>query len=166
MNQTGRTIVVVIGLAVLLLLETATFASFPGPLRFLPLTLAVGVYLVQLRGWWAGVWLIAIFGMLLDVLRLSPIPFQTLAYAAAATAVWMSAHALFSNRSLYGILGCGIAAWAAHGSVQSVVLFFQSLVDIPIPELGAYAGWMGWRLFLLLALLVTFFYLVPRKTRL
>lgn len=144
--------------------ETGFVASIPGPVGFLPFTLAAGTYLTQARGWWGGPWLIAGFGLFCDATGLSPVPGQTVACAAAAAAAWLSARELFSNRSLYGILGCGVAAWSAHAVAQTLVWGIQRWAGGGASP-AAYAAWMGWRLALCLALLCAFFYAVPRKTR-
>lgn len=144
--------------------ETGFVASVPGPLRFLPFTLAIGTYLTQSRGWWGGPWLIAAFGLFSDAAGLSPIPLQTAACAAAAFAAWLSARELFSNRSLYGILGCGIVAWSAHALVQTAVWAAQTFAGRGV-RFSSYAVWMGWRLGLCLVLLTVVFYAVPRRTR-
>lgn len=144
--------------------ETGFVASIPGPLGFLPFTLAAGTYLTQSRGWWGGPWLIAGFGLFSDAAGLSPIPGQTFAYAAAAAAAWLSARELFSNRSLYGILGCGVVAWGAHTVTQTLIWAVQRFTRGGA-DLSSYASWVGWRLVLSLFLLSIFFYAVPRKTR-
>ena len=149
----------------LALLETGLFASLPGVLHAMPLVLAVGVYLVQSRGWWSGAWLIAALGLWLDVSGIAPVPFQTLAYGAAAVVVYLSARRLFSNQSLYGILGCGSAGWAAHTIVQTAIWIIQTLREPAPADFGAYAAMLGWRLVLLWVFLTALFYAAPRRLR-
>ncbi len=144
--------------------ETGFLASIPGPIGFAPFALALGTYLTQSRGWWGGPWLIASFGLFLDASGLAPVPGQTLAYAAAAWAAWLSARELFSNRSLYGILGCGAVAWAAHAVVQTAAWALAQAAGAA-GSFAAYAAWMGWRLLLVFALVSVFFYAVPRRGR-
>ncbi len=144
--------------------ETGLVASIPGPLGLVPFTLAAGIYLTQSRSWWGGPWLIAGFGLFSDAAGLSPLPGQTFACAAAALAAWLSARELFSNRSLYGILGCGVVAWSAHAVVQTAIWLIQRLMGGGASGV-AYATWMGWRFVLCLLLLSVFFYAVPRRSR-
>lgn len=159
---------VLISLAYVLLVfcETGFFASLPAPLRYTPLTFAVGIYLLQSRGWWPAVWLLAGFGFFLDVSGIAPFPLQTMTYAAAGGAAYAASRVLFSNRSLYGILGCGAAAWGAHALVQTGVWVFQILMQGSAAPTAAYAAWLGWRALLLGVLLIILFYLTPRRTRL
>ncbi len=149
----------------LALLETSFFASLPGVLRLLPITFAVGVYLVQSRGWWPGAWLIAAMGAFLDFAGIAPVPLQTIAYGIAALVIFFSARSLFSNRSLFGILACGTLGWIAHGLVQTTVWLIQNLTDPARPTVGAYARVFGWQFLLLMCFFVVLFYTMPQRTR-
>lgn len=159
-----------LGCLLLIFFETGFLASLPGPLRFTPAVFAVGVYAVQLRGWRSGTWLIAAFGLCVDAFGIAPVPLQTLAYGAAAVAVALSSERLFSNRSLYGLLGCGLVGWAAWVVVQTIVWVFVGMGGTglkPVLTGGlAYAVFVGWRAALLLVCLMVLFYAVPRRTRL
>ncbi len=162
----ARVVLVFLGGLLAACLETGLVAAVPGPLRFLPFVLAVGVYLTQSRSLPAGPWLIAGFGLFLDGFGLASVPFQTGAYALAAVAAAVSSRELFSNRSLSGLLGCGLLAWATHALVQTAVWFVAGLDDPMQPPWGDYAWWLVWRLALLSLSLAVLYYAVPRRTRL
>lgn len=166
MTSAPRNALAAAALVLLACAETGLVASVPGPLRALPLVLAVGVYLVQLRGWRPGIWLIAGFGLLLDLLGIGPSPAQTLAYGAAAFVVAVLSERLFSNRSLYGILGCGIAGWAAWALVTTAIWIAVAVSGGSGAATGPAMAFLAWRLAWLLLLLTVLFYLVPRRTRL
>lgn len=164
MTSGARTAVAVFGGLALILFETGFLASAFPPLSFLPLTFGVGAFLIQSRGWRPGAWFLVGQGLFLDLTGLGAAPLETLAYAAAALVILGLSRRLFSNRSLYGILGIGAAAWLAQVFVETISWSIHGAGGLPLPW-AAYATWQLWRLGLLLALLVALFYAVPRRKR-
>ncbi len=166
MTSSARLTSIVLACVLLAAFETGFIASLPGAWRFLPVVFATSVYLVQLRGWRFGGWLLAGFGVLLDLLGIGALPWQTLAYGAAALAVYAVSLHVFSNRSLYGLLGAGLAGWTAWAAGQAAVWGALALTRQGAPDGRAFLAYLGWHLFFLMLLLAILFYAVPRRTRL
>lgn len=143
----------------LAILQTSFFASLPGLLAYTPLVIAAGVYLVQHAGERAGAFWIAGFGLFLDILALSSFPGETVSYAAAGVAAFLSAQHLFSNRSWYGLIACGASAVISLNVVRAVVLAAVALRHPERVSWAAFGDTLLWNLVLvalLLSLLFTF----------
>jgi hypothetical protein len=148
----------------LVLVELAFVHSLPFPWNTMPLTLAVGVYLLQHhRLTIACPWLISC-GVIADAWKIGLVPWETLSYAAAAGMAWIGAQKLFSHRSYYGLLANALCAFAALWGVrwvqESAVWFFD-------PHKATWHLWPVIFLFALLffCLLITACFLAAKHIR-
>jgi hypothetical protein len=118
---------VLVGLFVLLSTVELSFISALSPtLRTIPFLFAVSITLLQHHGVRAGAWYVAAFGVLLDAFGLSvAFPMAPGAMLAALAADRFS-RAVFSNRSYYGLIGCGASAFGIQTLWQALVLLARS----------------------------------------
>lgn len=108
--------------------ETSFFASLGAPLTFTPLLFTAAIYVIQHRGSTMGIWWLVGYGLYLDILQIGYMPGETIIYLAAGTLAFLLSRSIFSNRSLYGILGCGLltllAVFAIHFCFHTTTSFF------------------------------------------
>lgn len=109
------------------ILETAFVTSMPTIFSLTPVVFALGVYTLQHQGLLDGlIWIIA-YGFLLQVLQASAAPWPLLTWTAGSLVSFVSARQLFSNRSLYGVVGCAALGYLTVVAVEAVALFIGSL---------------------------------------
>lgn len=118
-----KRLAVIIGFFLLLaVVQNSFFASLPGALPLFPLILTVGVYLLQHQSQSLGGWLIVANGIFFDYWHLQNVPLETLSYSLTALAAWYMAKHVFSNRSLYGVLACGLTSLVILKVMQMGIL--------------------------------------------
>lgn len=142
---------------VLVVIQTGFIASLPAPLLLTPLLLAVSVYLIQHHGLYVGAYWLALYGVWLDIFGVGTAPVETLAYTLAAVAALWGSRRFFSNRSVYGILACGLAAELIITLVHAITI---SLVWFKTPASAAWTAFFAsaaWTVFLMFVLLVILF---------
>jgi rod shape-determining protein MreD len=140
-------------------LQTSFINSLPGVLALTPFFLALSVYLMQHQSLTIGALWLSLFGFFLDILRVGDVPFETLAYTVAGVVAYVSSRRLFSNRSIYGILGCGILSFGALSLMHTILLFLFNLQHTePIlwKPFSQEILWSGIGMILLLVLLFQF----------
>ncbi len=106
-----KSIVIIATLIIAIIIETSFVSSLTGPLCCIPLILALAVYLIQYRGSKLGIWWLAGYGLYLDYMQIGIWPVETLIWLTIGILSWLLSQRLFTNRSLYGILGCGLFAF-------------------------------------------------------
>ena len=118
---------VLIAMFILLAVLEVSFVSALSPtLRTVPFLFAVSVTLLQHHGVRAGAWYIAAFGLLLDAFGLSAAFPMAPGAALAALAADRFSRNVFSNRSYYGLMGCGVCAFGIQIAWQAAVLAFRA----------------------------------------
>jgi rod shape-determining protein MreD len=141
----------------LVIVQTSFFASLPGLLAYTPLVLAAAVYLLQHVGERAGALWILWLGVFLDLLAIPSFPLESISYAAAALVAYLSAQRIFSNRSWYGLIACGVLTVLTLSSIRALTL---GVILIRRPERvswNAYFDTLFWDLALMVVLLSVFF---------
>ena len=86
-------------------IELGFVYGLPFPLDRTPLILIVSVFTFQSLDVRQGIWWVAAYGLVLDLLHVSFVPWEFVSYALASTVLVLTARHLFSNRSFWGILG-------------------------------------------------------------
>lgn len=114
-------------LILLAIIETSLIASLPRPLSFTPLVLAVAVYTIQYRGSQLGIWWLVGYGLYLDIMYTSLLPTETILYLLIGLATFFVSKRIFTNRSLYGIIGCGLFAYFTSLILHTVILFTRTV---------------------------------------
>ncbi len=114
---------------VLVALEFSFIASLPGWIAMTPVIVAVSLSLSVHFGKRETLWFMVAQGFFLDVLHLGILPLETVSYAIAASAAYLCARFVFSGRSFYGLIACGIATSLAFLSSQGALLLLISLRD-------------------------------------
>lgn len=148
----------------LAMLESGLIHGLPRPFLYAPLVFACGLYLFQHLNSLIGVWWIFGFGVWLDFWHLGLTPFETVIYAAAALlAVWLG-HRLFTNRSLYGVIGNAALTLLFVHLLHIVYLFFDLLRGGPSFSWLALFGFIFWQIFFL-TLIVTILFFLAHKIR-
>lgn len=103
-----RVLVLLIIIVSTVIVETTFVSGLAPVIRLVPLSVAFGLTLIQHHGVRAGMWWILAIGLFLDFFRLGPVfPIFPAYLLTAFCADRLAAH-LFSNRSYYALLGCGI----------------------------------------------------------
>lgn len=142
---------------ILFAMQNGFFASLPGALPLFPLLLTAGVYLLQHQSLSAGAWLIAANGLYLDWLHLQAVPLESVSYIVTALAAAYLATHVFSNRSLYGVIACGLAALAVLKLSQFAILgliWIRETESVVWPIFYQETAWSA--LLLLVGLIVMF----------
>ena len=94
-------------LIILTAIETSFFASLSPPLVYTPVLFTAAIYAIQHRGSTVGIWWLAGYGLYLDILHIGYSPGETIIYFGAGALAYALSRRMFTNRSLYGIIGCG-----------------------------------------------------------
>lgn len=122
-----RFAVTALSLLALIGLQHGFLASLPYPLPLLPLTFAAGIYAAQRKLLAEGAWGIAGYGIILDSMRLGAVSLESLSYSVAAIVGFLLARRVFSNRSVYGVVGCAMVSFAALVAVQAAIMAVMGL---------------------------------------
>jgi len=146
------------------ILQTGFFASLTGILAYTPLVVAIGIYLMQHAGERTGPFWIAGFGMFLDLLAIPSFPFETASYAAAGIVAYLSARHLFSNRSWYGLIACGMLSMLSLGAVRALVILGISLRHPERVSWITFGDTLIWNL-ILITLLLSVLFALARQIR-
>lgn len=142
---------------VLVLFETSFLTSLPSPLSLTPFVFGLSVYLIQHQGLLDGLYWIGGYGLFLQLLHLSPTPFPLLLFPIAGVVSYLSARHLFSNRSLYGVMACGLVGSLSLFFLELIFLFFHlNASDSPVLWTEVFRE-DGMRLFMLLSVIILFF---------
>lgn len=145
--------------------ETSFLSSLPWIFGLIPFVFALGIYLIQHQGLSDGFFWIVAYGVLLWLLHLNASPISAFAYPLCAWVGWLSARHIFSNRSFYGVVACGIIGMIPLMIVDAGLLFFSSLSTNGNELWGGFFQYHGWRI-LLLMLLTLLLFRFSRITRL
>ncbi len=149
----------------LALVQTSFFASLPSPLSLTPLVFAGGVYALQHLGAKDGAWWLVGIGLFLDLFRIGTMPGETVAYALAAlAAIWLSGH-VFSNRSLYGMIGCAFLSLSVLHLARAGILALVNLSDPSVVPWSLFLSFAAWQYVLVGALMVILFSLSKRMKK-
>jgi len=158
-----RIIIATLLLIALATIETSFIASLPGILALIPLVLVASVYFIQHRGSTIGIWWLAGYGLYLDVMGIGYVSGETIIYLAVGVLAYLVSQRTFSNRSLYGVLGCGlfaiITSAVLHLGVQTIITV-SSKSNILWAEAGIFYAWQT------VLLLVTLFLIFGLSSRL
>lgn len=88
----------------------------------LPIILVIGVYLIQHESAPIGmIWIIG-EGILLDSWFLEPFRISLFLAVLMAAFTMLYASRIFSNRSFYGVVGCGLLALLSIGVIEFIIL--------------------------------------------
>lgn len=117
-----RSILFLMFFLLLAIVQYSFFTSLPGILRLFPLILTVGVYLLQHQSSSVGAWLIVANGLFVDFYELQMVPMESISCILAALVAGYLAKHVFSNRSLYGVLACGIVVFGVIKISQICIL--------------------------------------------
>lgn len=129
----------------LVLFQTSFVASLPSPLSLAPIVFAVGIYVLQHLGAKDGAWWVFGVGAFLDLYRIGTMPAESVAYAfAAGVAVWSAAR-LFSNRSLYGVIGCAFLSLGTLHLAHAAILYGLNVTDAAHAPWAALVHLVAWQ---------------------
>ena len=151
-----RSISLFLALFAVVLIEDGFISSLPYPLSLTPLVFVLGVLLYHFTRPSLGcVWLIAA-GALLDFIGL-PGSSHLLAYATAGLVGLFLDRRVFTNHSLYAMIGLGTSMWTVSSLIEEIWMAVRQAM-IGRPLLLAFFSEIFWtRLFVFsLALLVAF----------
>lgn len=138
-------------------LQTSFINSLPGVLALTPLFFAINIYLIQHHSFGiATIWLLS-FGLLLDILHIGDAPLETLSYGLAAFAALLTSRNVFSNRSLYGIMGCGLFSFVTLSSGQIAMTFLSNLNRETVLLWDIFFHELVWKAGSMVVLLILFF---------
>ncbi len=107
--------------------ETSLLASLPKPFSFIPLVLILSIYIIQHSGSTLGIWWLAGYGLYLDIMRIGNTEGETLIYGITGILAFVVSQKIFSNRSLYGVLGCGLFALILSTFLHFSVIFIKTI---------------------------------------
>jgi len=127
-----RILLSLFGFLILIVLQSSFIPSLPWIFSATPIIVASSTYLVQHFSLSDGAWWLIAFGLSLDTLNIGQAPLETLSYTLAAIAITIGAKHLFSNRSLYGVIGSALTALTVIFISESIIL---SLVWLRQPEI-------------------------------
>jgi len=143
-------------------IETSFIASLPGVLALTPLVLMAAVYFIQHRGSMIGIWWLAGYGLFLDIMGIGYVAGETVIYLIVGVLSYLVSQRTFSNRSLYGVLGCGLFAIMSSAILHlGVQLIKTTYTDIEILWTEAAIFYL-WQTILLLVVLFLLFGLSSR----
>tara|TARA_Y100000031_G_C8191767_1_gene371726 strand:- start:725 stop:1171 length:447 start_codon:yes stop_codon:yes gene_type:complete len=125
-----KNIAVIAALIIAIVIETSFISSLPDPLCCVPLVLALAVYLIQYRGSKLGTWWLAGYGFYLDYMQIGIWPVETLIWLVIGILSWLLSQRLFTNRSLYGILSCGLFAFFLSNILHLTFFYPQTLWEL------------------------------------
>jgi len=146
------------------IIQLGFIASLPSPFSYTPLMFLVGVYFIERGRFEVGiVWLIS-FGLLMDVLRVSDAPLDTVSYVLAAVCAHVLVRRIFSQRSFFGTFAISYGSLIILSISEILFTFLYWMVA---PEKVVWINtWrlVAWRGLLLLVLLL-FLLLFARRVR-
>ncbi len=157
-----RALVMILLFGGLLILELGFLSSLPAFFPFLPLIFAGSLYLVQHHGITEAAWWMPGLGLVLDYLHLGNVPGETIIYAAAALITVASSRHFFSNRSLYGILACGVLSFLVMATGEGVLFGWAALRGVSPFSLSDIVRYDLMVLLALLLILTFLFFLAGR----
>ncbi len=148
----------------LFLIETSFISSLPGIASVTPFVFASIVYLVQHQGLFSASWWLILYGVFIDVFHLGVLRFETIAVFVSAIVVWYAAKRLFSNRSYYGVIACGILGYFAIIVTEALILPLQHLFTKTDIDWGSFLSISVARL-VTLVILITLIYPFAKRIR-
>lgn len=113
----------------LTVIEFSFISSLPNPFLYLPLLLAVSIYSIQHLDLDEGVWWMIGIGFMTQFAGQQIVPFEIILYSGLAALCYFLSKQIFSNRSLFGIIGCATIVYATLTAVRSLFFFFSTLND-------------------------------------
>ncbi|MFC1788085.1 rod shape-determining protein MreD [Patescibacteria group bacterium] len=144
---------------ILAIIQISFLHSLPWAFSATPLVFAFSTYLIQHRSLTLGIWWIIIFGFCLDLIKIGITPHEIISYTLGAIVAYSSARRLFSNRSFYGILACGIISYMTLIVSEIIILSIYSLTSlthISWTNFTEYAVWSSSMLIVVLMILFVF----------
>ncbi len=158
-----RTIIATLLLIALVTIETSLIASLPGFLALIPLVLVAAVYFIQHRGSTIGIWWLAGYGLFLDIIGIGYVVGETVIYLIVGILAYLVSQRTFSNRSLYGVLGCGLFALILsiilHLGFQLITALYNQS-DVLWAEAGIFYFWQT------VLLIIALFFIFSLSSRL
>jgi len=121
--------------------ETSLIASLPEPLNYIPLVLAASIFIIQYRSSWIGIFWLASYGLFLDLFGIASFKPQIIVYFLVGLVIWQLSKQVFTNRSLYGILGSGLVAYILVTLSEIIVFLYRSYFlgsDLPLVDIANY----------------------------
>ncbi|MBI4438039.1 hypothetical protein HY631_03770 [Candidatus Uhrbacteria bacterium] len=125
-------------------LELGFVFALPFPIDRTPLVLAISVFVFQALDVRLSAWWVVFHGMMLDILRISFVPFEVVSYALAALVLVLVSQHLFSNRSFWGILGTLTLSLIALTCAQIFFAVVESLFGAWAPSLQDLLSLRAW----------------------
>jgi len=167
-----------LGLLIFVLLEISFISALSPILRLAPLTFAAGVTLLQHHGVKEGVWLLVGYGIVLDLFAIGNVAPASIGFFIAAFAAYWFAQRVFSNRSYYGLIGCGLTVYVILLITQGATLLFRNIAFSEPAHVFRFLTEAGQSTLWLLGLLTVFFifggriqrmlsstFIIPRERR-
>lgn len=146
------------------MIQLGFIASLPSPLVYTPFLFLAGVYFIERGKTEVGIaWMIS-FGLLLDGLRVSDAPLDTVSYAAAAFCAYFLVKKIFSHRSFFGTIAISFGSLIVLSFSEILFSFLywmvspEKVVWIDIVHLVLWRG-------VFLAVLLVFLLLFARRIR-
>ena len=157
-----RAVLSAIALFIAVLIEDAFVSALPEPLNLIAVVFTIGVLLFHfVKPHYGAAWLVA-GGAALDLVAL-PGPSRTVAYALAALLGLFLARKVFSNRSLYALLGLGVSMFAGAIIVESI---WYEVLRLIVSEPVAFSALLQafWTRLLTFAITVFVAYFLSRRS--
>jgi hypothetical protein len=146
----------------LAMVESGFIHGLPEPFLFTPLVFACALYLFQHLNSPVGVWWIFAWGVWLDFWHLGLLPGESLFYAAAGLlAVWLGRN-LFTNRSLYGVVGNAFLTLLFIHFGHAVYLAVSLWRGGPSFSWLAFLLFVFWQVFFLLVVVTALFFMANK----
>ncbi len=152
-----RLLVNMVVFIILTVIQTSFISSLPSIFVYTPFLLAVAIFIIQQTGNRSGLAWIIVFGVYLDLFSISVFPFETLSFLACAMSATLVSERLFSNRSWYGLIACGMTGILALSLTRSLILFFSSVWSHSQPSLLESWFVFKWNSILLMIILTILF---------
>ncbi len=108
--------------------EVSVLTAWPTPFSLLPLSFLFGILLMQFVGSGYGTLWLVLSGILLEFVGLPDGP-HALSYALAALAGWFLTQRVFTNRSVYAMMGLGTTTYFVVTLVEGFWFTFHGFFN-------------------------------------
>lgn len=152
-------------LILLIILETSFVSALPAPWRFAPVVFASAVYAIQHLASKSGVWWLFGYALFLDVWHLGVMRGESAILLAVGLAAYLLSRRVFTNRSLYGVIGSAFVSFILWKLLTVITLFITNAKHPNAVPWLTFASFCIWQGILLLFLASLFFFLAARIRR-
>lgn len=149
----------------LIIVETSFVGALPAPWRFAPVVFASAVYTIQHLASKSGVWWLFGYGIFLDIWHLGVMRGESVILLVVGLAAFLLSRRVFTNRSLYGVIGSAFVSFTLWRLLTALVFFFTNAKHPDAVPWLTFLSFSVWQGILLLFLVSLFFFLAGRMRR-